>query len=45
MIPPSRVRLNHEMNLWIVTKRLNDMGANVNIEELRFIEGLKYIKD
>lgn len=34
VIPPSLVRLNHEMNLWTITKRINAMGENVNIEEL-----------
>ena len=29
--PPPAVRLNLEMNLWIVTERLNAMGANVYI--------------
>jgi len=43
--PPPAVRLNHEMNLWAVTERLNAMGANVHIEELHFIEGLEYIMD
>jgi len=30
--PPPIVRLNHKMNLWIVTERLNAMGANVHID-------------
>jgi len=36
-------RLNHEMNLCIVTERLNSMGANVYMEEPHFIEVLEDI--
>lgn len=44
-MPPSTIRPNHKMNLWMVTKRLNAMGANVHKEELHFIKGLEYIME
>jgi len=40
---PPTIRLNHEMNFWIVIERINTMGANVHIEELYFIEVLDCI--
>lgn len=32
--PPPAIRLNHEINIWKVTGRLNFMVANVHMEEL-----------
>lgn len=45
IIPPPTISPNHEANLWVVIERLNSMGANVDIEELHFIEGLEDIMD